>query len=256
MEELEGRMSAAAHRAMVQSAADARFNTLRVWGGGMVLPEAWYDACDELGIMVFHDMQYAGLGHGAANTTTQESELRHSVRRLSHHPAIVMWDGCNECSVQMGSDTAVYATFVMTVVPCYRMGNGSAHTDGPSQRESPHHATQTAHHRRRESACMAGEHVSAAAWSGPLRHRDARAVHAWKRLHRRKWRGLSATLPGQSPRRPHRPCASRAGSAQHVCFRVRLLRVLELRVHEPDSGSGALGHPCRHEGRPRHKPNV
>jgi len=38
------------------------------------------------------------------------------VRRLSAHPSIVIWDGCNECRVVMGTSTAVYATFVMTVV--------------------------------------------------------------------------------------------------------------------------------------------
>ena len=44
MEELEGRLSGAAHRRLVQSAVDGGMNTLRVWGGGMFLPDAWYDA--------------------------------------------------------------------------------------------------------------------------------------------------------------------------------------------------------------------
>jgi beta-mannosidase len=29
---------------------------LRVWGGGVFLPEEFYSACDEAGIMVYHDM--------------------------------------------------------------------------------------------------------------------------------------------------------------------------------------------------------
>lgn len=116
MEELEGRMSAAAHTQLVQNAVDANMNTLRVWGGGMFLPDAWYDACDQLGIMVYHDMQYAQGGHSPKNSTTQDRELRHAIRRLSHHPAIVLWDGCNECRVIIGTHTGIYATFVMTVV--------------------------------------------------------------------------------------------------------------------------------------------
>ncbi|CAE7271945.1 MANBA, partial [Symbiodinium pilosum] len=116
MEELEGRMLGEAHRVMVRSAADGGMNTLRVWGGGIFLPDEFYDACDELGLVVFHDMMYAQLGHAPERTVVQDTELRHQVRRLSSHPSIVIWDGCNECTVTMGSPTEIYATFVMTVI--------------------------------------------------------------------------------------------------------------------------------------------
>jgi len=91
-------------------------NTLRVWGGGIYLPDVWYDACDELGVIVYHDMQYAQRGHSPKNSTTQAKELAHQIRRLSSHPSIALWDGCNECTVIMNKDTGIYATFVMTVV--------------------------------------------------------------------------------------------------------------------------------------------
>jgi len=116
MEELEGRMSSEAHRVLVRSAVDGGMNTLRVWGGGMFLPDVWYDACDDLGIIVYHDMQYAQSGHSPAATATQDEELRHTVRRLSSHASIVVWDGCNECQVIMDTGTGIYAKFVMTVV--------------------------------------------------------------------------------------------------------------------------------------------
>lgn len=116
MEELEGRLRDDAHVALVRSAADAHMNTLRVWGGGIFLPDAWYDACDELGLLVFHDLQYAQQGHAPRSGAVQAAELRHQVRRLASHPSIVVWDGCNECQVYMDSDTGVYASFVMTVV--------------------------------------------------------------------------------------------------------------------------------------------
>ena len=75
-----------------------------------------YEACDELGIMVYHDMQYAQGGHSPKNDAVQDAELRHQIRRLASHPSIVMWDGCNECRVIIGTPTGIYATFVMTVV--------------------------------------------------------------------------------------------------------------------------------------------
>ena len=76
------------------------------WLTGRYRPR--YDACDQLGIMVYHDMQYAQGGHSPKNTTAQDAELRHQIRRLSHHPAIVLWDGCNECRVVMGTGTGIY----------------------------------------------------------------------------------------------------------------------------------------------------
>jgi hypothetical protein len=119
MEELEGRLDGEAHRILVKSSADAGMNTLRVWGGGIFYPSAFYDAADEYGVMIYHDMQYASLpgkAHGPLATPTQDAELRHQIRRLSHHPAIVLWDGNNENPVNMWQSSGLYASFVMTVV--------------------------------------------------------------------------------------------------------------------------------------------
>lgn len=116
MEELEGWYSEAAHRRLVASAAEANFNMLRVWGGGVYLPRAFYNECDRRGVLVFHDVMYAQNGHIPRATAAQEVELRDNVRRLAHHPSIVLWDGCNECTVDMNATTAIYATFVMRVV--------------------------------------------------------------------------------------------------------------------------------------------
>ena len=52
MELLDGRMSAAGHRRLVQSAAEANFNMLRIWGGAIFEPRAFYDAADEFGVLM------------------------------------------------------------------------------------------------------------------------------------------------------------------------------------------------------------
>ena len=116
MDQLEGRLSDESHRLAVQSAAAANMNMFRIWGGGMILTDAFYDACDEHGILLYHDMMFAQHGHSPVQTDTVGHELRHIVLSLAPHPSIVLWNGCNECPVVMGTDTEIYATFVMQTV--------------------------------------------------------------------------------------------------------------------------------------------
>eukprot|EP00041_Stephanoeca_diplocostata_P030471 m.923001 g.923001 ORF g.923001 m.923001 type:complete len:903 (-) comp23763_c0_seq5:340-3048(-) len=118
MEELEGRMDAQAHANLVRSVADGGMNMLRVWGGGIYYPDAFYDACDRHGILLYHDMQFGGNGHAAnfSATATIVAELQHQIRRLSYHPSIIMYDGANEVIVNRTGPTVVYAAVVMTTV--------------------------------------------------------------------------------------------------------------------------------------------
>ena len=98
MEELEGRHSDGAHRRLVQSAAEGGFNTFLLWRGGIFQHDAWYDACDELGILIYHDAMFAQGNHAPAVTPMQTAELQYQVRRLAEHPSVAIWDGCNECN--------------------------------------------------------------------------------------------------------------------------------------------------------------
>lgn len=112
MDQLEGRLDDEAHRELVRSAAAANMNMLRIWGGGMVLPEAFYDECDEQGISIFHDMMFVQEhNHGAIENPTVTAELRHLIRSLSSHASIVLWNGCNECT-----SLKLFASFVMRIV--------------------------------------------------------------------------------------------------------------------------------------------
>lgn len=44
---------AARRQALIRAAADANMNFIRVWGGGGIEKQAFYDACDRHGIMVY-----------------------------------------------------------------------------------------------------------------------------------------------------------------------------------------------------------
>jgi beta-galactosidase/beta-glucuronidase len=85
---------------------------LRVWGGGVFLPPSFYDTADELGVLVFHDMMYTTTSatHEPKGSAAEAAEIVHNVRKLSHHPSIVTWNACNECSGK-----GLYTSFVMQV---------------------------------------------------------------------------------------------------------------------------------------------
>lgn len=70
----------------------------RVWGGGIYEDDSFYDACDELGVMVWQDFMF-GCGNYPTWPAMLESirkEATYNVRRLRHHPAVVLYAGNNE----------------------------------------------------------------------------------------------------------------------------------------------------------------
>ena len=71
---------------------------LRVWGGGIYEDAAFYSACDGAGILVWQDFMF-GCGNYPTLPpllTSIAAEAESNVRRLRHHPSIVIWAGNNE----------------------------------------------------------------------------------------------------------------------------------------------------------------
>ncbi|OTA85292.1 glycoside hydrolase family 2 protein [Hypoxylon sp. CO27-5] len=71
---------------------------LRIWGGGIYEDDDLFDACDELGILVWHDFQFACASYPTYPSYLEsvEKEARQNLRRLRSHPSIVIWAGNNE----------------------------------------------------------------------------------------------------------------------------------------------------------------
>lgn len=85
-------------RELLKLAKDANINMLRVHDNGSSESSAFYDACDEMGIMVLQDL----LPEREIHTDDEESvqkvarEAHEIIARLRNHPCIVMWHGSTE----------------------------------------------------------------------------------------------------------------------------------------------------------------
>ncbi|MFV7234779.1 beta-mannosidase [Flavobacterium sp. ZB4R12] len=83
---------------VIAMAKDANMNMLRVWGGGIYEDDYFYDLCDKYGINVWQDFMFAGTmvpGDKAFFDNVKE-EVQYQVKRLRHHPSIILWCGNNE----------------------------------------------------------------------------------------------------------------------------------------------------------------
>lgn len=86
------------YRTRITDAVDANMNLLRVWGGGMYESDDFYDACDELGVLVWQDFLFACAAYAEEDPLRSEveAEARQNITRLSTHPSLALWNGCNE----------------------------------------------------------------------------------------------------------------------------------------------------------------
>lgn len=96
---LPGRITAEKERQLVALARDEHMNMLRIWGGGVYSSDAFMDACDEAGIMVWHDFMYAcGYypDHDRGFVKNITIEAQKAIRRLRRHASLIGWAGNNE----------------------------------------------------------------------------------------------------------------------------------------------------------------
>lgn len=93
-----GVVTDADYEELLKLVRDANMNILRIWGGGFVNHEKFYDLCDELGIMVWQEFPLACNEYPDDDhyLSTLEREATSIVRRLRTHPCLVMWCGGNE----------------------------------------------------------------------------------------------------------------------------------------------------------------
>ena len=91
-------------RDLLESAAAANMNMIRVWGGGQYEPDYFYDLCDELGLLVWQDFMFSCMSYPSNREFLEdvETEVTQQVRRLSHHASLALWCGDNEVIGSLG----------------------------------------------------------------------------------------------------------------------------------------------------------
>jgi beta-mannosidase len=95
---IPSRITPAVIRDLLESAKGANMNMLRIWGGGQYEPDYFYELCDELGILIWHDFMFACMSYPSDRPFLESvrTEITQQVRRLSHHACIAIWCGDNE----------------------------------------------------------------------------------------------------------------------------------------------------------------
>ena len=95
-------------RHLLALAKDANVNLLRVWGGGLIEKDAFYDLCDALGLLVWQEFIQSSSGIDNIPPDDPEvvawmaGEARQIVEQRRNHPSLALWCGGNELMWRSG----------------------------------------------------------------------------------------------------------------------------------------------------------
>ena len=108
------RPDGAGYERLVRLAAAQGFNLFRVWGGGILEKEEFYDACDRHGIMVWQEFPHACSAYPcdpiAVGLRKRAAEA--FIRRSRNHPSMSLYCGGNEFQYYNESlDNPIYLSY-------------------------------------------------------------------------------------------------------------------------------------------------
>jgi len=86
------------YREQITLARNANFTIFRVWGGGIVNKESFFDICDESGMLVWQEFPLACNNYtdDAHYLKILEQEARSIIHRVKKHACLALWSGGNE----------------------------------------------------------------------------------------------------------------------------------------------------------------
>lgn len=134
---------------LLGAAAESGMNMLRVWGGGFYEHDAFYDRCDELGLLVWQDFMFACSTYPTFDAewlATVRAEAVENVRRLRDRPCLALWCGNNELEqglvdnewTERAMSWADYAVLFDRLLPGIVASEDGATPYWPCSPHSPH----------------------------------------------------------------------------------------------------------------------
>ena len=95
------------YRIRLTLAKDANMNILRLWGGGVVNKDSFYELCDEMGIMVWQEFPLACAVYPDDDEYLKvlDRESRSMLNRFKNYACLTLWCGGNELLTSWGGMT-------------------------------------------------------------------------------------------------------------------------------------------------------
>lgn len=83
---------------LMKDVQEANHNMIRVWAGGIYEDDRFYDAADEMGILVWQDFIFACTTYPSDPNFLRRvsEEAEYNIKRLRNHACLAMWCGNNE----------------------------------------------------------------------------------------------------------------------------------------------------------------
>jgi beta-mannosidase len=93
-----GRLDDDRLRGQLQLARQAHLNFLRCWGGAALMPESFFDAADEMGILIWQEFPLSCNRYEGTDDYLRvlDQESRSIIRRLRSRACLAVWSGGNE----------------------------------------------------------------------------------------------------------------------------------------------------------------
>lgn len=137
----------AKYERLIRLAKEANVNLLRVWGGGLIEKEIFYQLCDRAGIMVWQEftLSSSGLDNDAPDDPEYLAMLRHAaeyiVRSRRNYACHTVWCGGNELTWRGQEDPAISTLHEVCkrldpakpYIPTSPMRTGEEGADGESE---------------------------------------------------------------------------------------------------------------------------